>query len=263
MKKYQNFDWEEQQLIKYEYIDNIKILNKREYQKVSIWIIRHAQSRSNAGLATIGPHDNGLSELGYQQSQCIPTAVKQSPDLIVTSPYLRTQLTAQPLIEQFPNTPIEVWQIQEFTYLTLPLDQPTTLLMRRPLTKAYWERCDPNYIDGPNAESFGQLMARVRTALNQLQQQSGFAIVFTHGFFIKAMLWQILAAPTVIDAVAMRRMQEFSRGFRVPNASILKLEFEPEGIPYLSSFITNHLPVELESATPDTTVAIDAGDQPS
>lgn len=230
---------------------------------MSIWIIRHAQSQSNAGLATIGPHENGLSELGYRQSKCIPTAIKQSPDLIVTSPYLRTQLTAQPLIEQFPHTPVEVWQIQEFTYLGLQLDQPTTTLARKPLSKAYWDRCDPEYVDGPNAESLVQLMERVRTALNQLQQQSGFVVVFSHGFFIKAMLWQILADPTVIDAVAMHRLLGFSRGFRVPNASILQMEFESGGIPHWSSFITNHLPPDLESATPDATVVSDAGDQPS
>jgi broad specificity phosphatase PhoE len=230
---------------------------------VSIWIIRHAQSQSNAGLATIGPHENALSELGYRQSKCIPTAVKQSPDLIVTSPYLRTQLTAQPLIEQFPHTPVEVWQIQEFTYLGLQFDQPSTTLDRKPLSKAYWDRCDPEYVDGANAESLVQLMERVRTALNQLQQQSGFVVVFSHGFFMKAMLWQILANPTVIDAVAWQRLLGFSRGFRVPNASILQMEFDSGGIAHWSSFITNHLPPELESATPDATVASDAGDQPS
>lgn len=230
---------------------------------MSIWIIRHAESQSNAGFPTIGPHENGLSELGYRQSKCIPTAFKQSPDLIVTSPYLRTQLTAQPLIEQFPHVPIEVWQVQEFTYLGLPLDRPTTPLERKPLSKAYWDRCDPEYVDGPNAESLVQLMERVRTALNQLQQQSGFVVVLTHGFFIKAMLWQILADPTVIDAVAMNRLLGFSRGFRVPNGSILQMEFGSGGIPHWSSFITNHLPPELESATPDATVVSDAGDQPS
>lgn len=230
---------------------------------MSIWIIRHAQSQSNAGMPTIGPHDNGLSELGYLQAKCIPEALKQPPDLIVTSPYLRTQLTAQPLIAQFPHVPVDVWQVQEFTHLTLPLDQPTTPLIRRPLTQAYWERCDPDYVDGANAESFVQLMARVRTALGQFQQQSGFVVVFSHGLFIKAMLWQILAAPTVIDAVAMRRFYGFLQAFRVPNASILKMEFQLGGIPCWSSFITDHLPPELKTATPDATVAIDAGDQPS
>lgn len=41
----------------------------------------------------------------------------ETPDLIVTSPYLRTQQTAAATIERFPNVPVEVWPIQEFTYL--------------------------------------------------------------------------------------------------------------------------------------------------
>ncbi len=230
---------------------------------MSVWIIRHGQSQSNAGLPTTGPHDNGLSELGYLQAKCIPQAIEHPPDKIVISPYLRTQLTAQPTIEQYPHVPVEVWQIQEFTYLSLPLDQQTTPLIRKPLTQAYWERCDPHYVDGDNAESLVQLMARVRTALNQFQQQTGFTIVFTHGFFIKAMLWQILAEPKTIDAIAMRRLYGFSKGFGVPNASILKMEFGSGGIPYWSSFITDHLPATLQTVTPDATVAPDAGDQPS
>jgi len=41
------------------------------------------------------------------------------------------------------------------------------------------------------------------------------------------------------------------------------MEFDSGGIPHWSSFITNHLPPELESVAPDATVASDAGDQPS
>lgn len=228
-----------------------------------IWIIRHAQSQSNAGLPTTGPHDNALSELGYLQAKCISAAIKQPPDLIVTSPYLRTQLTAQPLIKKFPDVPVHVWQIQEFTYLTLSLDQPTTPAIRKPLSQAYWERCDPDYVDGENSESFAHLMVRVKTALHQLQQQSGFVVVFTHGLFIKALLWQILATPTVIDAIAMRRFHGFWKGFWVPNASILKMEVGSDGRLYWSSFITDHLPPELQLTTPEITMAIDVGDQPS
>lgn len=228
-----------------------------------IWIIRHAQSQSNAGIPTLGPHDNKLSELGFLQAKCIPDAIPHPPDLIVISPYLRTQLTAQPLIAKFPQVPVEVWQIQEFTYLTLPLDRPTSPLIRRPLSQAFWKRCDPDYVDGDNAESFTQLMVRVRTALQQFQQQTGFVVVFTHGLFIKAMLWQLLAEPEVIDAATMGQFHSFWQGFRVSNASILKMEFQSDGVACWSSFITSHIPPELQSATPDSTLAIDAGDQPS
>ena len=41
----------------------------------------------------------------------------ETPSLIVTSLFLRTQQTAAPTIERFPDVPVEVWPIEEFTYL--------------------------------------------------------------------------------------------------------------------------------------------------
>lgn len=208
-----------------------------------LWIVRHAQSRSNSGQPTIGPDDNTLSDLGYTQAQCVAQAIHQSPDLIVTSPYVRTQLTAQPLMAKFPDVPVEVWPVQEFTYLSLPLDQPTNRFQRTPLRQAYWNRFDPDYVDGERAESFVQLMARAQGALTQCQQQSGFVVIFTHGLFIKAMMWQTLAQPATIDSMAMQRFYGFWKAFRVPNASILHLDFQA-GRPYWSAFAVDHLPVE-------------------
>jgi broad specificity phosphatase PhoE len=229
---------------------------------VPIWIVRHAQSRSNAGLPTTGPADNDLTEIGQVQARCVAEAIATRPDLIVTSPYLRTHLTAVPLMHKFPTVPVAVWPIQEFTYLTLA-DQPTTPDLRQPLSQAYWQRCDPDYVDGTTAESFNQLMARVRLALQQFQQQSGDTIVFTHSLFIKAMLWQIWAAPTVIDAIAMRRFQGLKQAIRVPNAAIFNLEFR-QGILYWSTFSIKHLPPEWQTAAPDRAFdGLDSADQPA
>lgn len=48
----------------------------------------------------------------------------ETPDLFVTSPYLRTQQTTAATIERFQNVPVEAWPIQEFTYSTAhPLEQ--------------------------------------------------------------------------------------------------------------------------------------------
>jgi broad specificity phosphatase PhoE len=214
---------------------------------VTIWVIRHAQSLSNAGQATIGPHDNGLSELGYQQAKCVAAVVEHSPEQIIISPYLRTQLTAQPLIEKFPHVAVETWQVQEFTFLNLPLDQPTTPIQRSPLTQAYWDRCDPTYIDGERAESFEQLMTRAQQTRERLQHFSGFVVMVTHEQFIKAMLWQVLATPSVIDARSMRKFCGFWQSFRIPNASILKLEFQNKHICW-SSFGVAHLSQHLQTS---------------
>ncbi len=97
---------------------------------MTIWIIRHPQSQSNAGQATTSPDDNGLSELGLLQAQCVADArsygdtarVALCPDWIATSPYWRTQLTAQSLLEKFPQVKSEIWQVREFTYLSFPLN---------------------------------------------------------------------------------------------------------------------------------------------
>lgn len=41
----------------------------------------------------------------------------EPPTLIVTSPYLLTRQTAGVTIQRFPDVPVEVWSIDEFTYL--------------------------------------------------------------------------------------------------------------------------------------------------
>tara|TARA_R110000823_G_scaffold128520_4_gene256280 strand:- start:754 stop:951 length:198 start_codon:yes stop_codon:yes gene_type:complete len=40
-----------------------------------------------------------------------------SPALIVTSPYTQTRQTAAPTIARFPEVSVEIWPIEEFTYL--------------------------------------------------------------------------------------------------------------------------------------------------
>jgi hypothetical protein len=78
--------------------------------------IRHGQSTGNAGIPC---HDLALlelTELGHKQAREVAASWTETPSLIVTSPYLRTHQTAAPTIERFPNVPVEVWPIQEFTY---------------------------------------------------------------------------------------------------------------------------------------------------
>ena len=52
-----------------------------------------------------------LTEKGWQQARGVATNWTETPDLIVTSPYLHAQQTAQPTIERFPGVAVEVWPI--------------------------------------------------------------------------------------------------------------------------------------------------------
>lgn len=83
----------------------------------TVWLIRHAQSESNFGLPSFIPAAPPLTPLGIEQARYVAGAFSERPNLIVTSPYVRTQQTAQPTLERFPDVPQEEWPVQEFTYL--------------------------------------------------------------------------------------------------------------------------------------------------
>ncbi len=96
----------------------------------------------------------------------------ETPDLIVTSPYLRTQQTAAATIERFPNVPVEVWPIQEFTYLQPSRWNGTLSSERMPHIERYWAAADPEFYDGDGAESFTTMLRRVRASrAKQIEQE--------------------------------------------------------------------------------------------
>jgi broad specificity phosphatase PhoE len=211
-----------------------------------IWLIRHGESESNAGLPTSDTSKIVLTQRGHAQAERVAAAFARPPSLIVASPYLRAAQSAQPTIARFPQARVEEWQVHEYTYLSLVSRHNTTLHGRQPLIDAYWDRCDPQYVDGDGAESFAALVARARLALERIMQlDDDFAAIFTHGLFIRTLLWVQLADPLEIDAAIMRRYRSFISGFSVPNASILKLYVNGEREVVFSRFALAHLPAFL------------------
>ena len=57
-----------------------------------VWLIRHGQSESNAGLPTNGPAASPLTELGHRQAERVAEQFTGPPALIVSSPFLRAQI---------------------------------------------------------------------------------------------------------------------------------------------------------------------------
>ena len=150
--------------------------------------IRHGQSTGNAGVPC---HDLGaieLTELGQEQAREVAASWIEAPALIVTSPYTRTRQTAAPTIARFPGVPVEVWPIEEFTYLQPARWNGTRSAERMPHLERYWSAADPDYCDGEGAESFGTLLRRCEAALARLAAMpaDSLAYVFGHGQFIQA-----------------------------------------------------------------------------
>jgi broad specificity phosphatase PhoE len=120
--------------------------------------IRHGQSTGNAGIPCHNLALLELTELGWRQSREVAASWTETPDLIVNSPYFRTQQTAAATIARFPDVPVEVWPIQEFTYLQPSRWNGTLSSERMPYLERYWAAADPEYCDGAGAESFATML---------------------------------------------------------------------------------------------------------
>lgn len=148
------------------------------------WLIRHAQSTANAGAPSDTPTNTSITDLGRKQAQEVADWFTEKPDLVVASPYIRTQQTAEPLVERFKPAQ-DIWPVQEFTYLNPELYRGTTQAQRTPFVNEYWLRNDPHHRDG-NSESFVDFIQRCYSLIERLEALKGKnVVVYTHGRFIQ------------------------------------------------------------------------------
>ena len=187
--------------------------------------IRHGQSTGNAGIPSQNLAAIELTELGWSQARQVAATWAAPPTLIVTSPYLRTQQTAAPTIGRFPGVPVEVWPIEEFTYLQPARWNGTRSAERLPHLERYWGTANPAYCDGDGAESFGTLLRRAEAALDRLAALAPGALVyvFSHGQFIQAVRAVVVEA-ALDDRGKMRGFWRKSEPPAISNAERVKFE---------------------------------------
>ena len=185
--------------------------------------IRHGQSAGNAGAPCHDLPLFELTELGWSQARHVAASWTETPTLIVTSPFLRTQQTAAPTIERFASVPVEVWPIEEFTYLQPARWNGTLSAERMPHLEQYWAAADPTYCDGDGAESFGNLLRRGEAALARLAAlpRPGLAYVFSHGQFIQAVR-SIVAEDELDDRGKMLRFWRKGEPPAIGNAEVVR-----------------------------------------
>lgn len=194
-----------------------------------IWLIRHGESVSNAGLQTTHPAASEQTPLGHRQAAAVAQAFDASPDLLVVSRYVRAQQAAAPTRNRFPQVPVAEWLVHEFTYLAPEHYAGTTGAYRQPLRRAYWQRCDPASCDGDGAESFHALIARARACLVQLRERrESFIAIFGHGRFTQTLLWLLLEQPEEIGTTQMRDFHDFCHGLHLPNGAIVPLRYSAD-----------------------------------
>jgi broad specificity phosphatase PhoE len=173
---------------------------------LTVRFVRHGESAANAGTATSDPALIPLTQNGWSQAMDVAESFAEAPDLIVTSPFERAKHTALPTIQRFPDVPIDVWPIQEFTYLSPARCVDTTALDRKPWVDSYWNSAEPDRADGPGTEPFSGLIARARSTLRRLRGMSGLVVIFGHGQVMQAVRWLILESPERIDSESMQHL---------------------------------------------------------
>ncbi|MFW5837542.1 MAG: histidine phosphatase family protein, partial [Desulfovibrionaceae bacterium] len=132
-----------------------------------VWLVRHGQSEANAGIPSAHHGSPPLTDLGRRQAQAAADMIQRPPDQVITSSFVRTIQTAEPVLRRFPEARSEVWEVEEFTYLAPSKYRGTVTADRRPMVREYWERCDPDYRDGPGAETFREFIARASAAVQR------------------------------------------------------------------------------------------------
>jgi broad specificity phosphatase PhoE len=208
-----------------------------------VWFIRHGESVSNANLMTSHPALSQLTPKGEEEATLIPRAFNgRKPNLIVSSPYLRAQQTAVPTLTHFAPIPYETWPVEEFTYLAAKRYDGTIGDERRPFAQAYWERNDPDEREGGDGESFAACLRRVHDILARLRQHDAdFIAIFTHGLFVRILLWAALTNTTQATRTSHSRASHFLRAVQLPNAAICTTHMT-ENKPFLfSNMRTDHL----------------------
>jgi broad specificity phosphatase PhoE len=189
-----------------------------------IVIVRHAESAANAGAVTPDMASVPITEAGLRQAERLAESILVEPSVIVISRYCRTAQTAAPLINRYPLTPVECWEVQELTHLHPEACANTSFEQRKELRDAYWGRCDPHWVDGPGCESFAGFIDRVRAFENALSLRTPgeLIVAFTHGVFMQALLWIQSEPRREVTPRAMRRFDEFRHKVIVPNCGIVR-----------------------------------------
>ena len=212
----------------------------------TILLIRHGESQSNAGLPTSRTEEIALTDKGKEQACQIARSLKDSrttPELIVTSPYLRALQTAAPTKLFFPSVPTtNKWPVQEFNYLSSWINTNSTVQDRHQYVEEYWNLSDPKYVDSSGSETFEQFIYRTTGVMNRLKniRQDTIAI-FSHQQFICALLWLAQQGSSKPCSEDMREYKDYLASHSIPNGGIVRVQFKDRNDTWQIERITSHL----------------------
>lgn len=162
-----------------------------------IYLIRHAQSESNAGIAIRPNPQINITEHGQKQALALADWLNEHLQnkpiqQVFVSPYIRTQQTAKPYLHQTARTATVLDLLHEINIFEFEQIQSLSFPNISQLAKEFW--LQPScHKSGKTADSFDDFYQRVQKGLKYFSQlQAGEYVAFTHGMWIGMLIWQLL-----------------------------------------------------------------------
>jgi len=189
-----------------------------------VTFIRHGESVANIGGYTESFESIPLTPRGQQQAENVAGHWRSVPDRILVSPFTRTRQTAAPTIARFPQVPVEIWPVEEFSFVAPTVWHGTEHTHRQPAMEQWWQRLDPHHRDGDGAETFTEFMQRVANVIERLRAlPPGRVLVFSHGHFLQALRMQIMQ-PEEPNHIRISRFLDFDEEHPLRNCAMFTMD---------------------------------------
>ena len=188
-----------------------------------IRFVRHGQSLSNVGGATMDHHASPLTDKGRQQARALAELLPAQPRQVLVSPFERALDTAAPYCQLRTMEPQPLQLLHEFTTYDPVQFDGMTGKQRQPLIDEYWKRAEPHFRMGQSAETFSEFAARVDRFHDEvLPTLEDGTVIFGHGMWMALLCWRLLGFSRG-DDYAMRNFRRFQLGLPMPNGAVYEL----------------------------------------
>lgn len=174
-----------------------------------IYLIRHAESESNAGLIIRPNPQINITDLGNTQALALSDWLLsnvETPKQIFVSNYIRTQQTAKPYLEKLNYQAKIIDDLYEFNYLDFERIKELNFDDLLKTANEYWQKGEIDWQDGETTDSYAQFVQRVKNVRKFFDNlEDGCYVVFTHAMWLGMLMWQLLHH----DSGRVENMQEF------------------------------------------------------
>ncbi len=205
--------------------------------------IRHAESKTNAGMSTTIPeiYDPTLTANGERQAAELATHLSGLNVIsLYTSAYQRTALTIAPTATEFGLTPTADARTNEWYFGDITAPSDLNIFAIAGVINAWDTGNTSARPDLPNAESLDDMLARVLPAWNEIisahKNDDGVIVIVGHSLEMQ------FALPYLANNVSTN----FAASHSIANTGIIEVRLDGNGSPYVANWQgTQLVPVPL------------------